>query len=394
MTFPVKTVQEETVKALTLLESKIAVDSPLNDESFLQVLSLVLGISTSSLYKFGNERALQALAATATLEGLKDIGLPYGVIYKEAQAAILNISLPATDGTIIPDTVIFTGDDNGEKYRPDNPVTAAGGSADLVVTAENSGTNANLPDASTLTINVQIPGAETVATVTSTDTLGTEDENFQLFRQRVFNAIRRKAGGGNSSDIRTWGEAVAGVAGIYPYTGRPYEESPELSVSPERTVYVEATTDIDPDGIAPPALLDAVKAALKADPETGLERRKLGETQEKLYVRSIERVDIYTEVRDLSTPAGQETQIQTAIASALTVYYASLKMFIAGLDFEGEKNDEITDLAISDVIQDVLKSSGSSARAAGFGFMPGVFEGIYILLPGKLVKNAGVTFAP
>jgi len=393
MTFPIKTVAELTAKNLANFESKLGVESPLNDESFLRVLSAVLGLTESTLYKFGNERALQALAATATLEGLKDIGLPYGVIYKEAQAAILNISLPATDGTVIPDTVIFTGDDNGEKYRPDNPVTAAGGSADMVVTAENPGTNANLPDASTLTINVQIPGAETIATVTSTDTFGTADENLQLFRQRVFNAIRRKAGGGNKADIRFWGEAVEGVAGIYPFTGRPYLESPELSVPPERTVYVEATTDIDPDGIAPPALLDSVRAALAADPETGLEREKLGMIDDLLYMRSIIRKLFYVEVRDLITPVGQETQVQQGIESALTVFFASLRMYVAGLDFEAERNDLITDSKVAKVVEDVLQPSGSSIAGVGFGTLPGIFLGRYYLVPGELGKLATVTFA-
>ena len=111
MPFPVKTIQELTAKNLANFESKLAKESPLNDEAFLQALAANQGLSEVSLYKFGNERATQSLAATATLEGLKDIGLPREVIYKEAESAILNISLPAADGTVIPDTVIFTGND-------------------------------------------------------------------------------------------------------------------------------------------------------------------------------------------------------------------------------------------------------------------------------------------
>jgi len=393
MAFEVKTLEELTAKNLAGFESKLGVDSPLNDEAFLRVLAATQALSESTLYRFGYERATQVLAATATLEGLKLLGLPYGVIYKEAQSAILNISLPAVDSTVIPDTVIFTGDDNGERYFPDNPATASGGVALLTVTAENPGTNANLADGKTLTINTQIPGAETIATVESTDTLGTEDENIQLFRRRVFNAIRRKAGGGNKADVREWGEAVPGVAGIYPYTGRPFNESPELSVPPERTVYVEATTDIDPDGIAPAPLLDDVRDALKTDPLTGLDRQKLGIIDDLLYIRSIERISFFTEVRDLTTPVGQETQVQTAVNSAVTVYFESIKMFIEGLDFEGERNNEITDLKLSSVIDDVLTPNSSSATGVGFALIPGDFLGNYILNPGQLAKNGGVTFA-
>jgi hypothetical protein len=395
MAIDINTLRELTDKNLALLESALGQDSPFNDEAFIKILAAVLGLSESSLYKFGTQNALESLAATASLEGLKNIGLPYGVIFKEAQSAVLNIELPAVNGTVIPDTVIFTGDDNGVRYFPDNPATASGGVAALTVTAETPGANGNLDNPQTMTIDRQIAGAETVATVISKDTLGTEDENEQLFRNRVLNAIRRKAGGGNKADTRTWGEAVPGVAGIFPFTGRPFLESPELSVPPERTVYVEATIDIDPDGIAPPTLLDAVQAALQADPENGVEREKLGMTDEHLYVRSISRKLFYTEIRDLVTPAGQETEVQQAVTAAVETYYLSLKMFIEGLDFEGDKNNEITDLFLSKIVQDSLQPSGSSAAGVGFGTIPGAFEGVYILKPGELAKSppGGVTFA-
>lgn len=393
MAFPVKQLSERAQIFLTTLESNINQESPLNDESFLQVMAGMLALSEASIDRLVLDRAREALAATASLDGLKILGLPYGVIYKEAQSAVLDIELPATNGTIIPDTVIFTGDDNGIRYFPDNPATAAGGVAALKVTAETPGANGNLDDDKTLTIDRQIAGAETIASVVATDTLGTKAENEQLFQRRVFNAIRRKAGGGNKADIREWGEAVPGVAAIYPYTGRPFLEAPETSVPPERTVYVEATTDIDPDGIAPPALLDAVRAALAADPETGIEREKLGMIDDLLYTRSIARELFYVEVRNLVTPAGQETQVQLAIEAAVEVFFLSLRMFIVGLDFEGERNNEITDLRLSKVIEDVLQANASSAIGVGFGTTPGVFIGLYTLNPGEQAKLGGITFA-
>ena len=219
----------------------------------------------------------------------------------------------------------------------------------------------------------------------STEEIGAEEEKTELFRRRVLASIRKKAGGGDLSDIREWGEETAGAAAVYPYTGRPWNESPELSVPPERTAYVEADEDIDPDGIAPPALLDAVRQSINFTPE-GKSRQTLGMTDEKLYTRSIERIPMYVEIRDLVTPPGQDTQVKTAIEAALETYFLSLRPYIDGLDFEGERNDEITDLSLSKAIQDVLQANNSTATGAGFGTTPAVFIGYYKLYPGQLTK--------
>jgi len=393
MAIEIKTIQELADKNLANFEGKLNQDSPLNDIAFLITLSAIQALAESTLYKYGQNRGLQSLAATADLDGLKEIGEPYGVIFKEAEAAVLNISLPAVNGTIIPDTAVFIGDNNGERYTVDSPATAAGGVALLTVTAENPGANGNLDNGETLTIRSQIAGAESVATVLSTETVGAEEENFLLFKRRVFTAIRRTPGQENLSLIREWGEEVPGVAAVFPFTGRPYNESPELSVPPERTIYVQATTDIDPDGIAPPALLDDVRASLLTNPETGKRRMVWGMTDEFLYTRSIERITFYSEVRDLFTPAGQETQVQTAVDAAVEFYYFTVSLFVEGLDFAGIRNDLITDLTLSKIIQDILQANDSSADGAGFGTTPGVFLGRYQLLPGQLGKSGGVTYA-
>ena len=61
-------------------------------------------------------------------------------------------------------------------------------------------------------------------------------------------------------------------------------------------------------------------------------------------------------------------------------------MFVEGLDFEGDRTDEITDLTLSKVTQDALEPNNSSATAVGFGFTQGTFLGIHKLNPGELVK--------
>jgi hypothetical protein len=390
MSIETKLVKELAVQFLTNFENRINQDSPLADQAFLRVVSGNQALFIAEIIKLAQSKSRANLALTAFGEELEKIGAEYGIVKKPAQAAILNISLPAVDLTVIPQTAIFTGDSNGVQYFPDNQAIASGGEALLTVTAERTGTDGNLNDGETLSINSQIPGAETVATVLSTDTFGINEEQENSYQRRVLTAIRRRLGGYGFIDNRQWAEETPGVIEAFPFTGRPGIIG---SVPPERTIYIEADPTIDPEGIAPPALLDAARDSLNTDPETGISRLTLGMTDEKLFVESITRILIYVEVRGLITPPGQEILVQDAIDDTLAAHLLNLKMFISGLDAPEDKNDIITDLSLSDIVQDILRINNSSASGVGFGLSPGTFVGQYTLFPGELAKLGGVNYA-
>lgn len=389
MSLETKTTQELKDQNLANFENKLSQDSPLNDLAFLRVLSAVEALLTMEFIKLAQTRSRANLALTASGKDLEELGAEYGVIKKQAEAAVLNISLPAVDLTVIPQTTIFTGDSNGVQYFPDNQAIAAGGEALLTVQAGETGVGGNLLDGETLTASSQIPGAETVATVLSTDTFGANKEEETAFQRRVQNAIFRRLGGYGFADNRAWAEETPGVFRAFPFTGRPGIVG---SVPPERTIYIEADSTIDPDGVAPPALLDLARDYLNADQETGVSRLNLGMTDEKLFVESITRLLIYVTVRDLITPAGQLFIVQNAIDEVLVDYFFNITMFISGLGAEEIKNDVITDLSVSTVVQDVLRINNSSASGVGFGFAPGSFTGVYTLLPGELAKLGGTLY--
>lgn len=389
MSIEIKSVQDLAAQFLANFENKINQKSPLNDFAFLRTLSGNQALLVAEIIKLAQKRSGANLALNATGKDLEDLGAEYQVFKKNAQSAVLNISLPAVDLTVIPQTIIFTGDSNGLQYFPDNQAIASGGEALMTVTAETAGALGNLNDDETLTTNTQIPGAETVATVLSTDIFGVDEEEENAFRARVLTAIRRRLGGYGFADNRIFAEETPGVFRAYPFTLRPGIIG---SVPPERTVYIEAEVLIDADGIAPPALLDAARDHLNADQDTGISRLNLGMTDEKLFVESIVRLEIFVEVRNLITPAGQDLIVQAAINDALAVYLSTVVMFVLGLDIEEEKNDIITDLSLSDTVQDILRINNSTANGVGFGFSPGSFVGNYQLQPGELVKLGGVNY--
>ena len=383
-----KTTKEIAAQNVANIESRIGQETPSNDFAYNKVLAGVDALIATSLRKFAQERSLANLAETAQNQDLLNIGEEYGIIIKKAQAAVLDVSIPAADTTVVPATVILTGDNNGELYFPDNDSPpAAGGFVLLTISAENTGVIGNLNDGETLSLNIQVPGVEpgALATVLSTVTIGAEEEDQEAYRQRVKNAIRKLPGAGNTGTIREFAEAVVGVTAAFPFTGRPFGDVTPTK-PPDRTIYVQADDTIDPDGIAPVALLDAVRDDLNTDPETGISRLVLGLTDDATFVESISREEFFVEIRDLVTPAGQEAQVKSDVEAALTVYFFATRMFVEGLDAEEERNDEITDLTVSGAVQDVLKVSNSSASGVGFGKIPGVFLGITKLDQGTLGK--------
>jgi hypothetical protein len=401
MAFNIPTTQETVDQFLANLEAALGQSAPINDKAYLRVVSVAEGIVFTSLYKYAAYKVKQNLAITAFGEGLDTIGAEYGLTRKAAEATVLTATLPGIDTTVIPQTVDFIGVANGVRYFLDSSETIGvptPGVAELTMTAEDAGVVGNLQDGDTLSIGTQVAGAETIATVavitgqtTSILNTGAEEETDEAFRQRILDEIRSVFGGGNQADYRKWAQEVAGVTRAYPYAGKPVLLLAE-SFPPERTVYVEADTTIDPDGIAPQSLLDEVRATITTDPVTGLARQPLGLTDETLYVESISRTTFFVKVTGLNINADIEATVKADITTALTNYFLTIKPFVDGLDSLLDRNDLITDLTISNVVQDVLSANGGSAQAVDFGVIVGVFIPEYQLNAGELAKFGGITY--
>jgi uncharacterized phage protein gp47/JayE len=241
-----------------------------------------------------------------------------------------------------------------------------------------------------MSISAQISGAETQATVTAINTLGVNEEEDSDYRPRVLFAQRALTGGGNAADHKIWGEAVEGVRTIFPYSGRPDDQG--TSYPGDRTCYVEATTDVDPDGIASASLIAAVRTAMTTDPNTGESRFVLGHIDENLWLESIVRTPIKVVISEFFCPADTELDCKNDIDSALTAYFLTLKPFIAAIDLIQEKNDVITIVAISEIVQDVLKVYGAYATDITFEVYDGEYfvqQDRYELEENELTKLSG-----
>lgn len=381
---------ELTAQNLAKFEEKINQTSPLADKAFLRVLSVLEALNALGLYKYAAERVLQNLALTATGEDLDRIGENFGVIRKAAESAVLDITLPAADSTVIPVTNGFIGDANGVRYYPQSEVTATGGAANPTVVSEDSGIVGNLNIGDTLTLEKQIAGATNIATVTAVVNLGTEVESDDEYRLRVLDEIRTVGGGGNAVDYRRWAQLTPGVFRAYPYAGRP----PELGITlpGERTVYIEADSDLDPDGIASQPLLDLAREYITTNQVTLQSNQPLGLVDSTLYVPSITRTSILTEIRGLDVSSEKKSDAKTDIKAALDVYYRSIRPYVDGVDVQIDRNDTISNLTVSTTVQEVLSLYGATASSIGFGLIPGTFLPSYTLAQGETTKAGSVTY--
>lgn len=389
----IPTTQQIADQNIANFEAAIGQTAPINVKAFLRVLSVSEAVMFTSLYKFGVDRAMQALVTTAFGAGLADLGGEYGVAKKVAISTGLTITLPGVNGTIIPTTNDFVGDANGIRYAVDSPATITGGIATISVTSKTPGTVGNLNNGETLTIGTQVAGAETVATVTATTTIGTDEETDDNYRVRILDVIRAPGGGGNTADYRNWAQETPGVERAYPYAGKPAALLASSS-PPDRTVYVQSTVAIDPDGIPPGSLLTDVRNTITTDPETGLTRQPLGQTDDTLFIEAITRTAFFVKITGLVIEASIESVVKTEIETQLTAYFVGLQPFIDGVDPVGERNDLITDLTVSSVVQSVLAANGGSAQSMVFDIVFGGAIPEYQLGQGETSKLSpgGITY--
>ncbi len=374
MAFLVPTSKQKFTQYLSIFENKLNQTSPLADKAFLRVLSAVLALEMIEVFKFAAERALQNLAITATGEDLRALGRNYNVPFSDDTNAVITANLPAVDTTIISATATFIGVNNGLRYFIQNSVIAdVTNNAEITLIAEDPGVSGNLEDGEPLTITSSIPGAEDVAVVgiiaanpSSTIVTGANAESDDDYRVKVLDEIRRIGGGGNSSDYRRWALEVSGVRRIYPYSGEPFGQGGS-SFPPDRTIYVEVDESLDPDGIPSAGILTQVREAITTDPESLETRQPLGLTDETLFIVPITTFSIAIQVHNVIVDNDDEVVAINAITNALANYVKSVRPFVPGLDPEEDRKDLVTQVTLSDVVQDALTPLGGTAEHVFFG---------------------------
>ena len=346
------------------LESTLNQTISLLPRSFNRVLAKAIAGVWVTLYKYIGAMSLQTLVSTAstrettvngrTLIPLEEWGVLIGVGRRRAatQAQLsLTVTVNNQSGSIPAGEAVYS-TDNGVTYLTTAAVLLNAATVTVNVLAASdqtggngSGVQGNLQPGDTVSFVRPVAGIERVATVASQVTTAANAQSWDAYRITVQDRFRRQSQGGAPADYELWGESVAGIPNVYPYT----------SPTPGQVnVYVEATvaSSGDPNGIPTNAQLQAVRDAIDFD-QNGLASRR--QISAMVNTFPIERLLFDTTVTGLSVP--DAATVQAAITTALTDYYLQRAPFIVGLTFGG-RMDIISQTAVSGIVSGIVGAAG------------------------------------
>lgn len=189
--------------------------------SLLDVLAKALGGAAHVLHGHLDFLSKQLLPDTAEDEFLVRWGVIFGVERLPATFAKLNIKITGTDSTVIPINTIFQRSD-GFEYTTEAEViigSTTTGEVDAVIVASEAGENGNLDDASIVSLTSPIAGADSDATVISTNTEGEDEETIENLRTRVIERIQAPPQGGAVADYIAFAKTVVSVTRVWVLPG-------------------------------------------------------------------------------------------------------------------------------------------------------------------------------
>lgn len=204
--------------------------TPMGNKAYNRVIAGAQGMIAGGLYRYAADRAKAVLASTAVGTDLDAIGAEFGLVRNAAVAAVVQINLPCSDGTVLALATSFQGP-NGLVYQNLSAATApssglTGTGITVLVSCLSTGSQGNLGVSSVLPLlqtQAGVTGPATVTSITATGCVtGTDTQDDPTFRQQILAVERAYGGGGNAADYRTWSLAVNGVQNAFPYAGLPY----------------------------------------------------------------------------------------------------------------------------------------------------------------------------
>jgi uncharacterized phage protein gp47/JayE len=401
MSLDTPTTKQISDNIIAQLQATLNQNIPLLPKSFLRVLAKSLAAVFILLYKYAGFMFLQIFVRTAsntdtlvlgkTVRPLAEWGRLIGVGDPIAATnAVLNVTVTVnTQSGSLPSGSALVGVSNGVTYVTQNTVLLDAPTVQVDVLAvedENEGGGAgvigNLEIGDDLTFVNPLANVDDNVVVAAQVVTGANEEDIELYRQRVIDRFRTVPQGGAYADYRQWGLEVAGIQNIFPYTG----ESPG-----EVDVYVLATvaSSGDPDGIPTAAQLQAVLDSINLD-DSGLASRRPANALVNTIGITRKGFDVEIDnlvVQDLAT-------VQATIVAAVEAYFLEREPFIEGLD-SLPKLDRISKNEVLCLVDEIVSNAGGSFDDAILkdGGVPFTLYTLAINEPlGELAKADSVTF--
>lgn len=137
----------------------------------------------------------------------------YGMTRKYAAYATGDVTFTGTDGTYVNGGTVISAPDYGVKFVTQETVIIDDGTATVKATCTTTGPSGNVAAGSINKIDEQISG---VTSVTNSDDFsgGTDREDDDNFRLRIYFKIRYPSTSGNVYDYQNWATEVSGVGAV------------------------------------------------------------------------------------------------------------------------------------------------------------------------------------
>jgi uncharacterized phage protein gp47/JayE len=379
MSLSTPTTQQINDNIIAQLETSLNQSVPLLPRSFLRVLAKALSGVFILLYKYAGFSFLQQFVQTAsasptvvngaTVRPLVEWGRLVGVadpVPATAAELVVNISVEDLGG-VLPSGTQLLNAANGVTYITIGAVALGSFTVQATIRAASDqagggglGALGNLAPGDEVSFANPLSNVGSTATVSAQTVTAANAESTDAYRQRVIDRFQKKPQGGAYADYEQWGEEVAGILNVYPYTS----ECPG-----QVDLYVEATeaSSASADGIPTPAQLQAVLESVEFD-RAGLATRRPANALANAF--PIERVGFDVRVPGLLVE--DLAQVREDIEFALVAYFKSREPFIPGLSVP-PRRDRVTRSGLGGVVDDIVSANS------------GIFSGVTLESGGVVV---------
>lgn len=397
------TIAEINAQIIALLEVTLNTTIPLLPKAFNRVLAKVLAGVFVLEYRYIGFVFLQMFVRTATIE---DVSTVLGVVFSPLKewGRLIGVGdpTPATQAEL---TITITVDnqggtleagsqlinsDNGVTYLTtvSTPLDAPTVEAPIIASSDQTGGNGsgvigNLAVGAVVSFANPIADVARDAVVTAVLVTAANEEDPEVYRQRILDRFQKRVQGGALADYEIWGEEAAGIVNVFPYTG---------AAAGEVDVFAEATvaSSGSPDGIPTAAQLKSVEDLIELDADGIAFRRPANAF---VNVAAITRTGFDIDVVGLTVPTNL-AQVQADITTELTAYMLGREPFIPGVSLLPRK-DSITKNGLIGLTEDLVQAAGGAFRSVNFKQTSGGGNlGTFILGIGEKAKATTVDFSP
>lgn len=219
--YEIPTVESIANAILSEYEANTGETVPLLKKAVIKILAYAFAGVVVLLWNFGAWQYLQIFVQTSELEALKRWGSLVGIEYQIGDKAVLTADITGATAATITTEVSYLSETSGQVYQVQSPETVVGGNATVTIICLSSGSIGNLTNGEVIKITNPFTGVPDTAIIASTVNVGSEDEDIELYRERVLARYQNPPQGGSAADYLQWGIEVPEIIDIFPYVFTP-----------------------------------------------------------------------------------------------------------------------------------------------------------------------------